>query len=57
MWFKSCEKCGGDCLIEDDGRSRDVVCLQCGYRPRAIPQFASAAGDMPRRRMVTRHVR
>ena len=57
MWFKSCEKCGGDCLIEDDGRSRDVVCLQCGYRPRAIPQFAGAAGDMPRRRTVTRHVR
>jgi transcription initiation factor TFIIIB Brf1 subunit/transcription initiation factor TFIIB len=55
MWFKSCEKCGGDCLIEDDGRSRDLVCLQCGFRPRAIPAFASVAVDTRSRRATMRH--
>lgn len=29
-----CERCGGSMFIEEEGRFRDVVCLQCGYRPK-----------------------
>lgn len=32
FWFKACPRCRGDLFIEEDADSRDVVCLQCGYR-------------------------
>ncbi len=41
MWFKSCDKCGGDFYIEEDGRFRDLVCLQCGFRPKSDAQLIS----------------
>lgn len=31
---KACTRCKGDLLIEEEGPYRDLVCLQCGYRPR-----------------------
>ena len=39
MWFKSCEKCGGDFFTEEDGHVKDLVCLQCGYRPTTGPSL------------------
>jgi len=53
MWFKSCEKCGGDFYIEEDGRFRDLVCLQCGYRPsNGEARIASAHGSVRRPRLA-----
>lgn len=52
MWFKSCEKCGGDLYIEEDGRFRDLVCLQCGYRPSdGGARIAAANGGVRRARV------
>lgn len=33
MVYKGCERCSGDLFIEEEGRFRDLVCLQCGFRP------------------------
>jgi len=32
FWFKACPRCRGDLFLDPDTGSRDVVCLQCGYR-------------------------
>jgi hypothetical protein len=33
MMFKGCPRCGGNMYLEEEGRFRDLVCLQCGHRP------------------------
>ena len=33
LLMKACEKCQGSLLIEEEGRMKDLVCLQCGFRP------------------------
>lgn len=33
MVYKGCERCSGDLFIEEEGRFKDLVCLQCGFRP------------------------
>jgi DNA-directed RNA polymerase subunit M/transcription elongation factor TFIIS len=33
MMFKGCSRCGGNMYLEEEGRHRDLVCLQCGHRP------------------------
>jgi DNA-directed RNA polymerase subunit M/transcription elongation factor TFIIS len=32
MFYKVCPKCGGYIFIDDDGVSKAVACLNCGYR-------------------------
>ena len=32
FWMKGCPRCKGDLFLDQDASSRDVVCLQCGYR-------------------------
>jgi hypothetical protein len=36
MFFKSCPKCRGDFMVEEDlnGGPPDLACIQCGYRAR-----------------------
>jgi hypothetical protein len=33
MMFKGCGRCGGNMYLEEEGRFKDLVCLQCGHRP------------------------
>lgn len=33
LLMKACEKCTGSLLVEEEGRLKDLVCLQCGFRP------------------------
>ena len=47
MMFKGCPRCGGNMYLEEEGRFRDLVCLQCGHRP---PNAARLI-DHARRRM------
>lgn len=54
MRFKSCAKCGGDFYIEEDGRFRDLVCLQCGFRPRVDQQVMDQLqSQAPRQRWIS----
>ena len=32
MVLKGCARCQGDMFLEDDGMTKERVCLQCGYR-------------------------
>ncbi|MGI8926690.1 MAG: hypothetical protein ACR2HN_08620 [Tepidiformaceae bacterium] len=38
MLHKSCRRCGGDMFFEEEGRFKDIVCLQCGNRPPLGPR-------------------
>lgn len=33
MMIKGCNRCGGNMYVEDEGRFKNLVCLQCGHRP------------------------
>jgi hypothetical protein len=39
MMFKGCTRCGGNMYMEEDGRFKDLVCLQCGHRPPDSPSI------------------
>jgi hypothetical protein len=39
MIYKGCERCSGDLFVEEEGRFRDLVCLQCGWRPQNGPRL------------------
>lgn len=43
MMFKGCPRCGGNMYLEEEGRFRDLVCLQCGNRPPNTDQFIREA--------------
>jgi hypothetical protein len=34
LLMRACEKCHGSLLVEEEGRLKDLVCLQCGFRPK-----------------------
>ncbi len=42
MVYKACERCSGDLFLEEEGRFRDLVCLQCGFRPANSPELIDA---------------
>ncbi len=45
MMFKGCSRCGGNMYLEEEGRFRDLVCLQCGNRR---PEPAPTAEEVER---------
>jgi hypothetical protein len=69
MFFKSCPKCCGDFIVEEDltGGLPDFTCIQCGYRARPIeqvtllnrlfgrrnPVLATARAEVPLRRRMS----
>ena len=48
MMFKGCNRCGGNMYLEEEGRHRDLVCLQCGNRP---PDSGHIIDEMKRARL------
>ncbi|MGH2609666.1 MAG: hypothetical protein ACRDHF_11360 [Tepidiformaceae bacterium] len=45
MMVKGCSRCGGNMYLEEDGRFKELVCLQCGHRP---PDSANILEEMRR---------
>ena len=35
-WLKSCPRCSGDLAEQDDIYGKEVLCMQCGFRPAPV---------------------
>ena len=35
-WLKSCPRCKGDLAEEDDIYGKEIMCVQCGFRPAPV---------------------
>lgn len=51
LLMKACNRCKGDLFVEQEGRFHDLVCLQCGNRPK---DGAERAARLMRARMNSR---
>lgn len=38
-WLKSCPRCSGDLAEQEDIYGKDLLCVQCGFRPAPVELF------------------
>ena len=46
VWFKACERCGGDLSLESDWDGQYIKCLQCGAVRYDLPDMVSQSNPV-----------